>query len=111
MKLLLDESIPRQLGRYFPGGFEVRTVSRIGAAGLDNGDLSRQAAADGFEALITADRNIKYQQDLDNLPIPVVVLAAYRTRVQDLEPLVPRVVEVLVREPTNRTYRISERGT
>ena len=85
-------------------------MSRIGAAGLDNGDLSRQAAADGFEALITADRNIEYQQDLDNLPIPVV-LAAYRTRVQDLEPLVPRVVEVLVREPTNRIYRISERET
>ena len=101
----------RQLGRYFPGGFEVRTVSQIGAAGLDNGDLLRQAAADGFEALITADRNIEYQQNLDNLPIPVVVLAPYRTRVQDLEPLVPRVVEVLVREPTNRIYRISERGT
>lgn len=111
MKLLLDESIPRQLGKYFPGGFEVRTVSQIGAAGLDNGALMRQAAADGFDALITADRNIEYQQNLDNLPIPVIVLAAYRTRVQDLGPLVPRVVEVLVREPANSVYRISERET
>ena len=83
MKLLLDESIPRQLGRHFPKRFEVRTAGQMGWAGLENGELIKQATAHGFDALITADQNIEHQQNLDNLPMPILVLTgterAFRT--------------------------------
>ena len=110
MKLLLDESIPRQLGRHFPKRFEVHTAGQMGWAGLENGELIKQTAAHGFDALITADQNIEHQQNLDNLPIPILVLTGYRTRLQDLQPLVPKAVEVLMGEPKNDIYRLQEQN-
>ena len=84
----------------------VRTAGQMGWAGLENGDLIKQAAANGFDALITADQNIEHQQNLDNLPMPIVVLTGYRTRLQDLQPLVPGAVETLLGEPKNGIYRL-----
>ena len=95
MKLLLDESIPRQLARFFPGLLEVCTAQRVGWTGSKNGALSRLAADHGFDALITADQRIEYQQNLNNFPIPVIVMIAYRTRVQELQSLVPEVADIL----------------
>ena len=108
MKLLLDESIPRQRGGFFPDAFEVRTAQRMGWAGSTNGDLLRRAAARGFDALVTADRGIEYQQNPDHLPIPVLVLVAPRTRVQELRVLVPRVVDIVTGNLQRRFYRITE---
>ena len=84
----------------------VRTAGQMGWAGLENGDLIKQAAANGFDALITADQNIEHQQNLDNLPMPIVVLTGYRTRLQDLQPLVPQAVETLAGELKNGIYRL-----
>ena len=109
MRLLLDESFPRQLGGFFPDAFEVRTAQRMGWAGSKNGDLLRRAAAHGFDALVTADRGIEYQQNPDHLPMPVLVLIASRTRVQELRVLVPRVVDVVTGNLQRRFYRITER--
>ena len=111
MKLLLDESVPRQLGGFSPDAFEVRTAQRMGWAGSKNGDLLGRAAARGFDALVTADRGIEYQQNPDRLPMPmpVLVLIASRTRVQELRALVPRVVDVVTGNLQRRFYRITER--
>ena len=108
MKLLLDESVPRQLGRFFPETFEVLTVQKMGWTGRGNGDLLRLAAVRGFDALITADQGIEHQQNLDRLPIPVLVLVARRTRVKELRPLVPRVTDVVTGTLRRRIYRIAE---
>lgn len=106
MKLLLDESIPRQLSAHFPDSFHVRTVPELGWSGTKNGVLLQLAAEDGFDALITADRGIEYQQNLAALPVTVVVMIARRTRLQDLKPLVPRVVDVLHQESIVGVYRV-----
>ena len=44
MRLLLDESVPRRLGTFFPAAYEVHTVPRMGWAGIGNGALLRLAA-------------------------------------------------------------------
>ena len=108
MKLLLDESVPRQLGGFFPDAFEVRTAQRMGWAGSKNGDLLGRTAAHGFDALVTADRGIEYQRNPDHLPIPVLVPIASRTRVQELRVLVPRVVDVVTGNLQRCFYRITE---
>ena len=95
MKLLLDESIPRQLARHFPGEFEIHTVVQMGWAGTSSGALLALAARHGFQALITADQGIAHQQNTERLPLSVVVMLAHRTRLQELQVLVPRVIEVL----------------
>ena len=109
MKLLFDESVPRPLGAHFPTSFEIRTVQRMGWSGRSNGDLLRLAASHEFDGFVTADRGIEYQQNLDNLPLPVIVLIASRTRVQELRPLIDRVVDLVAGELQRRVYRVAER--
>ena len=108
MKLLLDESVPSPLGSDFPDRFEIHTVQSMGWAGKSNGDLLRLAADYGFDAFITADRGIEYQQNLRTLPIPVVVMIASRTRVQELRPLVGLVVAVVAGDLQRRVYHVTE---
>ena len=93
MRLLLDESLPRPLGDLLVG-HDVRTVTQMGWTSLGNGELLRQAAT-AFDALLTADQNIEFQQNLKILPIAVVVLVADSNRLESLEPLVPDVLQVL----------------
>jgi hypothetical protein len=93
VRLLLDESLPRPLSDLLVG-HDVRTVSAIGWTSLSNGALLRQAAAE-FDALLTADQNIEFQQNLKTLPLAVVVLVAQSNRLESLTPLVPRLLQIL----------------
>lgn len=93
MRVLLDESVPRRLGFLLEGHF-VRTVQHCGWAGLKNGELLRTAQAE-FDVLVTADKNMRYQQNSELLPIPVVVLMAGNNRLESFLPLVPELLTVL----------------
>ncbi len=66
----------------------------MGWTRLSNGALLRQAAAE-FQALLTADQNIEFQQNLKTLPIAVVVLVAESNRLESLEPLIADVLQTL----------------
>jgi hypothetical protein len=48
---------------------------------LANGDLLAAAEAEGFEVLLTTDKNIRYQQNLKDRKIAFVVLGNSRWRV------------------------------
>ncbi|MEX2273920.1 MAG: DUF5615 family PIN-like protein [Vicinamibacterales bacterium] len=93
MRILLDESLPRPL-RDALIGHEVSTVQEESWTSLGNGALLRQASAT-FDVLLTADRNIEFQQNVTALPIAVVVLVAESNRLESLEPLVSDLLEVL----------------
>ena len=87
MRVLLDEQLPRQLAREITG-HEVSTVQRRGWAGLKNGELLRRAADARFEAFVTADRNLEYQQNLARSLLGVLVLVSPSNALEDLLPLV-----------------------
>ena len=92
MRLLLDESLPRKLkGRLTP--HEVRTVPEMGWAGKVNGVLLRLAEAE-FDVFLTADQKIPSQQNLSTFDIALVVFAAASNRLRDLEPLVPKALQI-----------------
>ena len=78
----------------------------MGWAGSTNGDLLRLAAANGFDALITVDRGFEYQQNVSQLPLPVVIVIAARNRMEDLQPLVPAIVAALMENLQRRIYRV-----
>ena len=103
MRILLDESLPRPLGRLLVG-HDVSTVADEAWTSLTNGALLRRAAAAGFEVLLTADQNIEFQQNLAKLPLAIVVLVAESNRLESLEPLTPQVLNVL-RDLEPRTLR------
>ena len=74
MRLLLDESIPVKLRRSLPN-HDVRTVVEMGWSGVKNGELLAFAANE-FDAFVTVDKNLPYQQNLTTLSVAVVVLDA-----------------------------------
>lgn len=105
MRTLLDEQLPRQLARALTG-HEVRTVQQQGWAGLKNGELLRRAVESGFEALITADQNLQFQQNLSQSPLRVVVLVAPSNALEDLLPLVSQILWVLPNLKPGQVQRV-----
>ena len=93
MRVLLDESVPRQLARYLVG-HAVSTVPRQGWAGLDNGELLDHAS-ERFDVLITGDQGIQYQQNLARLRIGVIVIVAPDNRVRTITTMAPRIAAAL----------------
>lgn len=73
MKLLFDQGTPVPLRNHLPK-HTVETAYEKGWSKLKNGDLLTRAESDGFDALITTDQNLSYQQNLTGRKISVVVL-------------------------------------
>ena len=90
MQILLDECVPRPLKREF-SDYDVRTVVEMGWSGKKNGELLQLMAQAGITILLTADRNLRYQQNLQQAGVAVVVLIAPSNRLPDLVPLIPDV--------------------
>ena len=105
MRLLLDESLPRGL-KNLHGSHEVSTVQEQGWAGTTNGELLK-LAEEAFEVFVTADQNLEYQQNLEGYELRIVVLAARSTRVADLEPLIPALLETLAEVTPGEIRRIA----
>ena len=106
-KLLLDECVPRKLASSFPDDFEVKTAPKMGWGGLENGELLQCAAENGFSAFITIDRNIQSQQNPDTLPITIVLLEAPPNNLlEDLQPLIPKVVSKLRGKPERTIVKV-----
>lgn len=87
MRLLLDESVPRRFQRSLPE-HEIRTVVDMGWSGIKNGTLLALAANE-FDAFLTVDKNLPYQQNLAALPVAVIVLDSLSNELSALLPLVP----------------------
>lgn len=74
MRVLIDECLPRQLRGWIARYFDTSTVREMGWEGIQNGKLLRVANDAGFDALVTADKNMHYQQNFDGLHISSVVI-------------------------------------
>ena len=98
MKLLLDENLP-QLFRHELLGHHCHTVNYMGWNGIENGQLLALAASAGFDAFLTKDANLEYQQNLVNLPLSVVVLRAPSNRIDEIRPLIPALQAALATLP------------
>jgi len=75
MKLLLDENLPKRLKQDLKE-FEIYTVADKGWNGFSNGKLMALLTENRFDALITFDKNLQYQQNFSKYTITVVVLNA-----------------------------------
>ena len=73
MLILFDQGTPVPL-RPFLEGHTVKTAARQGWSALSNGDLLLAAEADGFDVLLTTDKNLAFQHSLKNRKIAIVVL-------------------------------------
>jgi hypothetical protein len=64
---------------------------------LENGELLRQAEAAGFEVLVTTDKNLSYQQNLEGRKLAIVVLGLGRWSL--IKRYVARVAEAVHAAP------------
>jgi hypothetical protein len=72
MKILFDHGTPAPLRRPLVG-HEISTAYEMGWAKLNNGDLLA-AAEKSFDAFITTDQNLRYQQNLTGRKLAILVL-------------------------------------
>ena len=80
MKILFDVNMPHPLRRELPG-HEVVTAQFQGWGELENGDLVAAAEKAGFDVFVTADKNLRYQQNLAGRAIAILVLPTNKLKV------------------------------
>ena len=73
MKVLLDEMLPIGL-RELLTEHDVVTAGYAGLAGIPNGQMIEGAIAADFDVILTLDRGIQHQQNLDRYPIGFVLI-------------------------------------
>jgi hypothetical protein len=93
MRLLLDECVTNYLKPEF-AEHTVSTINEAGLKGLKNGKLL-EAASGRFDVLITVDQNLRFQQNLQNFGIAVLILKAHPSTFPNLRLLVPKALEIL----------------
>lgn len=103
MRILLDECLPRKL-KLLLVGHETITVTQAGWAGIKNGKLLA-LAQEGFDVFITIDQNLAAQQNLENFEIAIVVLQSSSSELEQLVPLVPKLIELLS-DPIKGLHRL-----
>ena len=94
MRVLLDECLP---GRKLKPAFadhDVWTVAEMGWRGVKNGALLARAEP-AFDAFVTVDRSLRYQQNVPGRTLLIVVLRAPSNRLEHLLPLLAVANEAL----------------
>jgi len=71
VKLFLDNCMPYR-SKSLLGAHEVIHARDMGWRNLTNGILLASAFKAGFDVFVTVDRNIRYQQNLERLPLTVI---------------------------------------
>ena len=106
MKVLLDECADIRLADAF-SRHEATTVVSQGWAGKKNGELI--ALADQhFQVLVTTDRNLVHQQNLQGKQLIVVTISTPSNSLTSLAALIPRVEDALDTSAPGTTITIQE---
>ena len=103
MKILLDEDLPHQL-RHEIAGHRIFSLQRTWDGQAWRMAICSSALADaGFNALITNDRGLEYEQDQSMLPLAVVVLILRENTIEASSPSLSTVGERAWKSKITRT--------
>ena len=93
MRVLLDNCVHYKAKSFFVG-HEVLHARDVDWRKFTNGELLAQAAKT-FDVLVTTDKKIRHEHNLERLPIPVLELNTRFTRLADLLTLSPYLESAL----------------
>ena len=96
MKILLDHNLDRRLKNHLTE-YETATTQEQNWADVLNGELLTLAEENGFDVLLTADTNIKSQQNLSNRKISILVLRAFNNRLTTHAEMIDDIHEALAK--------------
>ena len=105
MRILLDECVDQRLRLLF-AGHDCQTAGYAKLSGMKNGVLLAAAEAVGFEAIITTDQGIPYQQNFKLRRIAILVLCTPTNRLADLARLSPAALLALETVEAGQVLRI-----
>lgn len=98
MKVLFDQGTPLPLRNHL--SHSIDTVAELGWSALENGELLDRAESRGFDVMVTTDQNLRYQQNLAERKIRVVVLMSTSwLRIQRRIPAISEVLEESENDP------------
>lgn len=109
MRILLDHNLPRGLRRFLVG-HEVKTAREMRWDTLKNGALLASAARAGFGVFLSIDKNLRFEQNLNSLPLPVVVLECASNALPTLIPVAAHICALLSTPLENCLYTLSPDG-
>jgi hypothetical protein len=107
MKILLDENIPIKLRVDFGTEHEVYSVVFMEWSGKKNGELLGLMIYHGFDALVTLDKNITFQQNIEKFPIRYFVLDAPENRISTLQPYIAALNDFLENDTNEKVVLIA----
>jgi predicted nuclease of predicted toxin-antitoxin system len=107
MKVLLDECVTKKLKALLKD-IEVYTVVEMGWSGTKNGKLLALCVSNHFDILLTIDKNILYQQNIENSPITIVVLNSLTSKLEELLFFIPEFLKQIHTFEKNKVYIIEK---
>ena len=106
--ILLDACIPRKLAGELKA-VKVTTVHEMGWSDLDDGNLL-DVMASQFDAFVTVDKGIPEQRKLGHRDFAIFILRARSNRLDDLLPLIPKLLGLLEHTEAGQVYQITLSG-
>ena len=107
MKILLDECVTKRLKKHLEE-FEVYTVRELGLSGIKNGKLMAYCVEKNFDILLTIDKNLMYQQNLEKYPATIIVLNCLTSKLEELETFLPSFKSQVEKFQKHKAYLIDK---
>ena len=103
MKILLDECITKRL-KFHLTEYDVFTVTELKWNGIKNGRLMSLCVDHHFDILLTIDKNLMFQQNLNKYPLTIVVLNSLTSKIEELILFLPSLKSQINQLEKHRAY-------
>ena len=107
MKILLDECVNKRLKSHL-SGFEIYTVNEMKWCGVKNGKLMSLCVTNQFDIILTIDKNIIHQQNIEKYPLAIVVLNVSTSKMEELQLFIPSFLKQIHHFEKKRVYIIDK---
>jgi predicted nuclease of predicted toxin-antitoxin system len=107
MKILLDECITKHLKLHLME-FEVSTVRELNLSGIKNGKLMKFCSENNFDILLTIDKNLMFQQNLELFQVTIVVLNSKTSKIDELITFLPSLKNKIPFYEKHKAYLIEK---
>lgn len=107
MKILLDECVTKHLKPHLDQ-HEVFTVREMKWSGIKNGKLMSLCVLYNFDMLLTIDKNLQYQQNLEKYPLVIVIFDSPSSTIKELVTFLPLFQKQLEMFEKRRAYLLSK---
>ena len=99
MRILLDNCVIERFGRELVRQ-EVTHARQLGWEGLANGNLLKAAELAQFQLLLTVDKNLRFQQNMDHRAIVLITIDTHPVTLDGLREVETALVELIGRVET-----------